>query len=914
MPSISSLLEKQPSFQEVNVSSDGYVIWLAWEGTLDPSVGQTLQDYGGLCVTSVENQSLWFFFSADALLALAKLVVWGKYNPIPVLVQTFPGSLQVGVGQNLSVAMEGVLARQDISSAVTELQVWVHPRLQEIGSNMPGLSYTAAPPLEGMANLHWARLGANPRLPYVSSQGWYALLRPLGNPLDKQFQAGWRVLFEKLEGILHEQKLKYSLSEYYLMVPLENLSKMRVWVHELLSVLSGIRQFDPSHYWPCVSAVVDRRGLNFNNELPHKVNIDWDGLMSDYPYMSYRNAYLLGEGFAIQDLSFSCANSTMDTWCTVRLTDGDSRGEALPLLMAGQLLGGRTPCFYCGIGTHDPAHCPSRKLDPVPKDFWEEFSDLSLDDINAAYRSIELELNRKGPAAYARLMEKGGPPERVLSALFAVEDVIQPRSIERIWRLSGKDIHAEPDEEHSPADESPVWKLLDRFRRAAPNELAGLDKDVQTIRATASRDWRLRSLRGFIALERGDLKAAATLWHEAESLCSSVLHQAWHTYLQARLFEIQGRFSDAGEKYETARRLLPQWNLPEYRKLVCRVKMGFGEVIHGQFTDQIRSDPALFNRLLVDPELERGHVALMTAIYPLWKDARKKCVAERTELERLGRELEKWFSPEHENAAKFREKLHVLRRESEIENYLACLNVCRTRPKVEEEMNAFIQQEIKRLQERFKAYLGVLEVIRDEASWFPFQRALVEFNRDFNACASILNQAFTSDFHSPEAFRRAQASQPLLDEKLTQLERRLRVLRMVRDATLFVLILLRSFVWIEAVSIVLCMLIMGVLLFFGDSLNLVWLQRIIKFNFWELQKVLLIIISIAALGVASLRSTLTFEKQRDKMLEEARAQREAMQRARLQKARMQREAKLKREAELSARLEEDAYIKELGEE
>ena len=172
MPSISSLLEKQPSFQEVNVSSDGYVIWLAWEGTLDPSVGQTLQDYGGLCVTSVENQSLWFFFSADALLALAKLVVWGKYNPIPVLVQTFPGSLQVGVGQNLSVAMEGVLARQDISSAVTELQVWVHPRLQEIGSNMPGLSYTAAPPLEGMADLHWARLGANPRLPYVSSQGW----------------------------------------------------------------------------------------------------------------------------------------------------------------------------------------------------------------------------------------------------------------------------------------------------------------------------------------------------------------------------------------------------------------------------------------------------------------------------------------------------------------------------------------------------------------------------------------------------------------------------------------------------------------------------------------------------------------------------------------------------------------------
>lgn len=228
-------------------------------------------------------------------------------------------------------------------------------------------------------------------------------------------------------------------------------------------------------------------------------------------------------------------------------------------------------------------------------------------------------------------------------------------------------------------------------------------------------------------------------------------------------------------------------------------------------------------------------------------------------------------------------------------------------------MNAFIQQEISRLQERFKAYLGVLEVVRDEASWFPFQRALVEFNRDFNTCAGILNQAFTSDFHSPEAFRQAQASQPVLDEKLAKLEKRLKVLRMVRDATLFVLILLRSFFWIELVSLILCMIGMCVLLFFGDSFNLLWLQRVIKFNFWELQRVLLIIISIAALGMASLRSTLTFEKRRDKMLEEARVQREAMQRARLQKAREQREAQLRKTAEL-AELEGGMYVRNIEDE
>ena len=50
----------------------------------------------------------------------------------------------------------------------------------------------------------------------------------------------------------------------------------------------------------------------------------------------------------------------------------------------------------------------------------------------------------------------------------------------------------------------------------------------------------------------------------------------------------------------------------------------------------------------------------------------------------------------------------------------------------------------------------------------------------------------------------------------------------------------------------------------------------------------------------------------DKMLEEARSQREAMQRARLQKAREQREAKLKKEAEL-ANLDGGLYVRKIEE-
>ena len=81
---------------------------------------------------------------------------------------------------------------------------------------------------------------------------------------------------------------------------------------------------------------------------------------------------------------------------------------------------------------------------PPPPDFWQTFSDLDIDVINAAYRNIELRLAKAGSAGYRQLLEKEGPEARVLQALFALESPLQLRSVERIWMLGGKDIEAEP--------------------------------------------------------------------------------------------------------------------------------------------------------------------------------------------------------------------------------------------------------------------------------------------------------------------------------------------------------------------------------------------------------------------------------------------------------------------------------------
>ena len=77
-----------------------------------------------------------------------------------------------------------------------------------------------------------------------------------------------------------------------------------------------------------------------------------------------------------------------------------------------------------------------------------------------------------------------------------------------------------------------------------------------------------------------------------------------------------------------------------------------------------------------------------------------------------------------------------------------------------------------------------------------------------------------------------------------------------------------------------------------------WLKAILRENHWELQKVLVIILSVMSLGIAALRTTLVFEKRRDALVANAKAQREEMQRARLERIR---EAVRMREEEKAAK-------------
>lgn len=889
MPLIADLLERLPIVKDVNMTSSGLALWICWEGDLDSAVPQTLQDYGGMSVAHDRNQSLWYFFTSDVFLAVSRLAVWAQFNPLPVNIEVLPARLLLGVRREISVALDAGLTKQEVMIPPS-LHVWVHPKTREGLGNMPGLTFTSTSHIQGMTALRWDRLEADPRLPYSSSQGWYALIKPLGNPLDKRFQSNWRAMFAGIEQILQRHKLKYNTHDYYVMLPLDNLRQLRAWTREFLQYIATSKG-QSDLYWPCVSVCMDKKGLNFNNELPNKVGIKWDSLMPDFPYMSYRNAFLLGEGFSITDLHYSSGNSSMDNWCTAALGEDQlAVGGYIPILMAGQtMVGEGGGCFYCGMRSHTSNQCPSRRLKFSETDVWEESACLDIEALNESFRELDTAMHDNGVSGIQTLLSEPKTTGQMVRTIFEVCLPTQLRAMERMWHTVGREFpRPTADNEAAPGrdaarDDSPAWGFLDRFIKLYGQDLIAFEKDVQASIVRIPRDVRLRTLLGFAAMERGDYTRAQAAWKEAETLSGSGLHQAWHQFLQARLLEVQSRLAEAQDAYQEVLRIYPQWHEAEYRLIVCRIKMGFAEQVQPFIQQLVEQDPNSFTRFLIDHELERGHLIILTALFPLWNDTKRLAAEESGHLERLLDEVNDWFSQDHGVAQKFRARLSELKSKAGINNYLSFLKAIRNRPQLEKDIKTQIHQEIEQLKERFKEYLGILEVVRDEASWFPFPRILVEFNRDFNECASILNWAFSSNFHEPEAFKRAQAYIPTIVEVLGRLENRLRFLRVVRDTTLYVLILGRTFFWVEVASLLLCVIIVPTIAVFGHEFGLGWLRALIRTNHWELQKVLLIVVSAMALGVAALRTTIIFERKRDELVSDARARREEMQRQRLER-------------------------------
>ncbi|MDL2267971.1 tetratricopeptide repeat protein [Desulfovibrio sp. OttesenSCG-928-G15] len=874
MVQLSALRQQFSEVGDALLQTDGYALWMFWRGDANPIALQTLEDYGGMKLAEDGDQALFFFFTADVLIAAARLAVWARFNPLGMGLEVFPCRVAIGRGAEKSIIIDEAFWKQSLT-APSDLRIWSHISMAKTVEMIPGLGvHKTQDDAEGPDSASWVRVEVDSRLPYQSPLSWYAILRPVGNTHDKAFHIGWREYYGNLEATLQRNKFRSSMHDIFLMFPLDSLRQVKTWCMEYFTLIARLKSENPDAYWPSVMAVVDRKGLTLNEELPFKVGVEWEHLVPDYPHMVLRNALLLGDGIAAHEVRFATFNRKPDDWVSISLKGEDddfASGEKLPQLSPVNLIFGSHPgCFYCGQRSHETVACPTRVMDSGGANVWAEIAQMDLPTMRAAVTKLDERLGNiddetERTSDILALVKADSPEAVIARAFYDITWPVQLRAVSFFWRARNKDLQ-KAAKTLVTVDDNPSWTVLSSFATTANHDL---DEALKNVAAKNSRDYRYLSLRGFWAMEKGDYEKAIVFWQDAERASPHPVVQAWHLFLQGRSLEMSGNYSAAAANYDQVARACPGWFDAQYRRAVCLVKNGFS----GEGIDLIKSlvdrSGHFFNRALLDPELERGYIQVLAALGFLWTGMEEKASEETANLMRLRGDLGTWFVPDNAFAGEIAERIDRLLERSSAKNYVSFQRVVAGRVKIDRDIQTHVLAEAKHYKNVFKAQSKRLKTVHEESAWFPFPRTLVEFNKSYNEAVANSNWALMANFHSPESFRKGQMLIEQETERIDGLESKLKFLRFVRDSTLFVLTMGETFLWLEIIGIVLVFLAVPAVSFYGDRFGLNFALGTSEADRGQMQKALALLVTIFAAAIACIRTILRFEKIRDTLLTKA---------------------------------------------
>jgi len=868
--SIARIIDLLPSIEQSRMVASGFGVWVSWKGNPNSALENTLREYGSLLLAQEEGQALWFCNTRELFRALARLQIWARVNPMPVLCQVIPLTFLVGYSMDFSVSVSAELDRQD-SRVPDDLEILIHPKLKDRVNEVPGLSTMVVGNVDGLAPVEWLGLQVDQGLDYETIRKWYFIIKPLGKMSDRESIVGWRDFSNLILALVQRLGLKYvsDVKEGAIFFPLDNFQLLKNFCIEILTLIRDVKE-DPEHEgWPVVMAAVSQEKLQFTQDLPKKVGLDWNRLTPDYPHVRFMDGFLLSQWFKVNEARYGTEALSLDSWCTIAQKEGGALMEhgTMEVMLPNILLGmEEAECFYCGQKNHAPAHCPSRTMAAVHPQVWHLLSKVDVKEFNAALATIDAEVTPDNfSASIAGVMERKNDLSSLLvRAMFEINVPDQIRMLKLVWRSRSKE-WADGFRQLAPIEGGMLW---DALKLIEAGEYDNAEEMIKAAQLKYPRSYQPHSLWGVLYLEKGDVNQALFHWQEAERLSYTSLQQGYFAYQQARLKEVEGALKDAINAYKRANSHSPVWIDPVYRQAVCMVKMGFTGQAMDLFNDLIRRDPHIFNRILIDPELDRGRVQIMSSLWELWSTATDEMEEAREQVEGLIKDIERRFNENHDYYESANEELERLNKLSATNNYVAFRLLSSGTRKFQADLDSEVRREIQRINANLEYQSERIRSIQKEAAWFPFPKLLLEFNKDFNFCVDKINWIKTQNLKDADNFRKALVFLEEVETHIDTLQGRLVTLRIIRDSTLFVLMLGRNFIWVELICLGLALVGVPGVIYFTQDVQGNWMVDALREQRWEFAKGLVIILSVLSIAFAAIKSALSFEKRKRELFDQ----------------------------------------------
>ncbi|HCF04978.1 MAG TPA: hypothetical protein DEU72_01870 [Desulfomicrobiaceae bacterium] len=861
MPRLAALLEKIPQPGRPRLVCNGFACWVVHGQELASTFFQSLSEAGGWSLVEEPQQALWFFPNISVLFGLIRLHNWSRLHAASTALIVFDASLVVdeNLSQSINIKPEFTGISFDFPK---RMLIRVNARLRDQGRSLPGVAFKQTASTDGLPG-EWFDLGASDQLTPTVNLQWLGLIRPLGPREDKQTGKGWRAHFERLEPILSKNKVAYLQGEdLALVLRISSLEKMRSVLFDILALLEDNQQA----LWPCVYLFVESTDLSFAPDLPRRIRHIWEQLEPNAVHAPLVTVFQLADSrIQAVDCRYSLKNTKItDLFQVVLLSRGSSRvhGTLNIFLPASLVVGGRRPCFYCGMRSHGPSQCPSKRLFPtnLQVSALARVARMDLMEMPAIMERLEKALGEDPLQTLPDLLEDRTPEAIVAQAVFDVSVHLQLRMAQMVWRARGKDWPRGIEDSGGAVDES-VVQALESLRTGNPDRaLERLDQALMRAR----RNYQPRVLLGFLSMERDEPKRAAEFWDEALSLAYTSLQRSYILLLLGRLREVAGDHTDAVRFYSRAHRESPRFFAAKYRQSVCMLKSGFINEALGFFREIVSQDPDIFSMLLLDPELESGRTHLHAMLWDLWSDAQSKKEDIVGSVQNINELLRQWLPENHPAYKTFYDRIQTLSSYVGINNYVAFSKIINGAIAVKNDIQERVKKDIEEMYQKRESILERLHQIHREASWFPFPSMLSKFTKVFNKCASDLDLVNQLDLHVPEKFHQGHEALERAAEGLDFLERQLLWLQGVRNGALFLLLAGRYLLVFELVA-----LLVAAAVAFGLALLVppgTALGQLIHADRWQVLNVCILIFSFVAVVLTALRASSRFETYRDAVL------------------------------------------------
>jgi tetratricopeptide (TPR) repeat protein len=861
MLSISQLLQKIPKIERTDILHAGYACWIVWGKSLPGSIPQTLSSFGGWEVCSDEGQALWFFPNRDILPAWAQISKWMRINPVVLKVAIFPCKLLIGSSLEHSLSMGDEFSGMRIESGES-FQIWAHPKLKDVSAGMPGIGFEKPYSSAEAPGNSWLVFNPDEQVNYTPTLSWLFIIDPVGKKKEKEFLSKWRKYRDIFAELAQKLSIKYTSNQKYEYIfQLDNIKQLSNWIHNLMDAVSNER--DSENRVPCLFVGVEKQDLVLSPSVLDRISVDWGQIEPDFIYLPLQTIYQLGSEVRPLSSRTGVEGKKITDLFQVQSTSDEDRGgrRALQVYLPAPLLSGKyNPCFYCGLKEHPPSRCPTRNLMSPQPDIWKNLEQKNLEQIAAGLEEIGRELS--AGKHIGELQGAKSDSGQLAQGILEINCLSQLRMLRQVLRSRGQR-WPEGLRTISDAEDAGLRTALENLRMG---EHAFAAKRLKEASDRSGKNYQPRTLQGFLAMEQDRRKEALNYWVEAESLSYTPLQRGYHVFLRARLYEVGEEIETALQTYAEALKISPDMYEARYRQGVCLVKLGFPDQALGVLTAIMENNPEVFLKALIDPELGRGHLHLLSGFYDIWDQANKKATQASRTLDELQGKVDKWFDANHPARDEFNRRLKRIAELKKWNNYTAVRKLSLETVQLQKDINKRIDQGIFELKKKRDWMLKELQRVEREYSWFPFQHFFLRrTNRLFNDCALRLNNFGDLNLESPEGFRKGYIYIQEAEEIVDELSRNLVVVSKFRDILLFSFFLFKRFLLVETLTLILSVVIFPLAVFAGMKLGQEWAYSLFSQK-WAAQKLGLLVLSIVSLGIAAVLTTLRFERERDKYL------------------------------------------------